>query len=110
MFVRAACSQMKPSGEVGLTRAFEQEVLPLFRKETDFRGLVALILPDETKAFSLSFWDQKESGVTNHAARLNSKVTWREWSWELRWLNSLKSRILHSTPSNVSRVELKSSK
>ena len=85
MVVRAACIQRKPGCEVELTRAFEQEVLPLFRGEKDFRGLIALILPDETKAFSLSLWDQKESVVTNRATRLNSLVAWREWSWELRW-------------------------
>ena len=85
MFARAVVIKVKPSCEVELTRAFEQEVLPLFRREKDFRGLIALILPDETKAFSLSLWDQKESVVTNRAPRLSSLVAWREWSWELRW-------------------------
>ena len=108
MFVQAACIQRKPGCEVELTRAFEQEVLPLFRREKDFRGLIALILPDETKAFSLSLWDQKERVDTNRATRLSSLVAWREWSWELRWLKSMKSRILHST--NPSWAEEKSSK
>jgi len=85
MVVRAACIQMKPGCEVELTRAFEQEVFPLFRRERDFRGLIALILPDGTNAFSLSLWDQKESVITNRATKLSSLVAWREWSWEVRW-------------------------
>ena len=108
MFVQAACIQKKPGCEVELTRAFEQEVLPLFRREKDFWGLIALILPDETKAFSLSLWDQKERVDTIRATRLSSLVAWREWSWELRWLKSMKSRILHST--NASWAEEKLSK
>ena len=85
MVVQAACIQEKPGCEVELTRAFEQEVLPMFRREKDFRGLIALILPDKTKAFSLSLWDQKESVVTNRPTRVSSLVAWREWFWELRW-------------------------
>ena len=85
MVVRAACMQMKPGCEVELTQAFEQEVLPLFRREKDFRGLIGLVLPDETKAFSLSLWGQKERALANRAERLGSLVAWREWSWEFRW-------------------------
>jgi hypothetical protein len=110
VFVQGACIQKKPGCDVELTRAFEQEVLPLFRREKDFRVLIALILPDETRAFSLSLRDQKASVFANRATRLSSLVTWREWSWEIRWLKSMKSRNLDSTPSNPQWVEEKSSK
>jgi hypothetical protein len=52
---------VKAGGEVELTRTLEQEVIPLFRRERDFRGLVAFIRPDGTEALSLSLWDPKES-------------------------------------------------
>jgi hypothetical protein len=52
---------VKPGCEVELTRTFEQEVIPRFRKEKDFRGLLAFTVPDGTEALSLSLWDQKES-------------------------------------------------
>ena len=61
MFTRAVLINVKPGCEVELTRTFEQEVIPLFRRERDFRGLIAFVLPDETEALSLSLWDPKES-------------------------------------------------
>jgi hypothetical protein len=60
MFARAAVIKVKPGCEVELTRTFEQEVIPRFRKEKDFRGLLAFTVPDGTEALSLSLWDQKD--------------------------------------------------
>ena len=61
VFTRGVLINVKPGCEVELTRTFEQEVIPLFRRERDFRGLIAFIRPDETEALSLSLWDQEES-------------------------------------------------
>jgi hypothetical protein len=61
MFARAVVIKVKPGCEVELTGTFEQEVIPLFRKEKDFRGLLAFTFPNGTKALSLSLWDQEES-------------------------------------------------
>jgi hypothetical protein len=60
MFARAVVIKVNPGCEVELTRTFEQEVIPRFRKEKDFRGLLAFTVPDGTEALSLSLWDQKE--------------------------------------------------
>lgn len=60
MFARAACIKVEPGCEVELTRILEQEVIPRFRREKDFRGLLAFSLPDGREALSLSLWDQKE--------------------------------------------------
>ena len=60
MFARAVVIKVQPGCEVELTRTFEQEVIPRFRKEKDFRGLLAFTVPDGTEALSLSLWDQKE--------------------------------------------------
>ena len=60
MFARAAFIKVKPGCRVELPRTFEQEVIPLFRKEKDFRGLLAFTFPNGRKALSLSLWDQKE--------------------------------------------------
>ena len=60
MFARAAVIKVKLGCEVELTRTFEREVIPRFRKEKDFRGLLAFTVPDGTEALSLSLWDQKE--------------------------------------------------
>ena len=61
MFTRAVLINVKAGCEVELARTFEQEVIPRFRKEKDFRGLLAFTVPDGTEALSLSLWDQKES-------------------------------------------------
>jgi hypothetical protein len=60
MFARAVVIKVQPGCEVKLTRTFEQEVIPRFRKEKDFRGLLAFAVPDGKEALSLSLWDQKE--------------------------------------------------
>jgi hypothetical protein len=52
---------VQPGCEVELTRALEREVIPRFRKQKDFRGLLAFTVPDGTEALSLSLWDPKES-------------------------------------------------
>ncbi len=100
MFARAAFIKLKPGCEAELTRTFEQEVVPLFRREENFRGLIALILPDGKEALSLSLWDQKESAGLCCATTFGALMAWREWSWEFRWFKSRRSRIPHSTPSN----------
>lgn len=61
MFARAVVIKVRPGCEVDLARTFEREVVPLFRKEKDFRGFLAFSLPDGTEALSLSLWDQKEA-------------------------------------------------
>ncbi len=61
MFARVVVIKVQPGCQVELTRTFEQEVIPRFRKERDFRGLLAFTVPDGTEALSLSLWDQKEA-------------------------------------------------
>jgi hypothetical protein len=61
VFARAAFIKVEPGCKVELTRTFEQEVIPLFRNEKDFRGLLALTFPNGTKALSLSLWGPKEN-------------------------------------------------
>ena len=61
MFTRAVLINVKEGCEAELSRTLEQEVIPRFRRERDFRGLIAFILPDGTEALSLSVWDQKGS-------------------------------------------------
>jgi hypothetical protein len=60
MFARAMVIKVNPGCDAELTRTFEQEVIPRFRMEKDFRGLLAFAVPDGTEDLSLSLWDQKE--------------------------------------------------
>jgi hypothetical protein len=52
---------VKPGCEVELTRTFERGVIAQFRKEKNFRGLLAFTVPDGKEALALSLWDPKES-------------------------------------------------
>jgi len=72
MFARAVFIKMKPDCEAELTSIIEQEVIPRFRQERDFLGLLAFIRPDGTEALSLSLWDQEESAGANCPASLSA--------------------------------------
>ena len=85
MFARAVSIKMKSDCEVELTRIFEQEVIPRFRQERDFLGLLAFILPDGTEALSLSLWDKEENAGANCPANLSA-------------LTAL-ARVIRGTPS-----------
>jgi len=61
VFSRAVLINVKPGCEVELTGTFEQDVIPQFRKEKNFRGLLAFTVPDGKEALALSLWDPKES-------------------------------------------------
>ena len=60
MFARAVVIRVQPGCDAELTTTFEQEIIPRFQKEKDFRGLLAFTVPDGTEALSLSLWDQEE--------------------------------------------------
>ena len=72
MFARAVSMKMKPGCEAELTRIVEQEVIPRFRQERDFLGLLAFICPDGTEALSFSLWDHEESAGANCPADLSA--------------------------------------
>ncbi len=85
---------------MNLAKAFEAEVVPLFRKQKGFPGFVAFVLPAGREALSFSLWDQKASAEADNLARSKELMAWREWSWEFRWFKSRTSRTPHPTPSN----------
>ena len=72
MFARAVSIKVKPDCEAELTRILEQEVIPRFRQERDFLGLLAFIRPDGTEALSISLWDKEKSAGANCPASLSA--------------------------------------
>jgi hypothetical protein len=91
VLARAALINLKPGCGTQLTRTLEQEVLPLFRSEKDFRGAVTLIFPQGTRALLFSLWGQTGNTVADCATRFSAQVAWQEWSWELGWFKSRRS-------------------
>lgn len=100
MFGRAAFIKVKPGCQTGLTRTFEQEVVPRLRSEKSFRGLIALVLPNEKEAFSISLWDQKENAQAGRAKSFGMPLALREWSWKIGWFKFGRSRTSQSASAN----------
>jgi len=65
MLARAVSIKVMPGCRAESTRILAEDVIPLFRSDTDFLGLLAFIRPDGSEALSLSLWDQGESAGTN---------------------------------------------
>ena len=72
IFARAVSIKVKRGCEAELTRIIEQDVIPLFRQERDFLGLLAFIRPDGTEALSFSLWDQEKNAEANCPADLST--------------------------------------
>jgi hypothetical protein len=72
IFARAVSIKVKPGCAAELTSILEQDVIPLFRQEKDFLGLLTFIRRDGTGALSLSFWDQEKNAEANCPADLSA--------------------------------------
>jgi hypothetical protein len=72
MFARAVSIKVNPGFESELTRILEYGVIPLFRREKDFLGLLAFIRPDGTEALSFSLWDKEEGAGASCPAGLSA--------------------------------------
>jgi hypothetical protein len=70
IFARVVSIKVKRGCAAELDRIIEQDVIPLFRRERDFLGLLAFIRRDGTEALSFSFWNQEESAAANCPADL----------------------------------------
>ena len=61
MFARNVHMQLKPNSATQFTQTLEKEVIPLLRKQQGFRDELAFLVPNETEAYSISFWESKEN-------------------------------------------------
>lgn len=61
-FARNVHFQIKNGKEKEFTTVFENEVLPILRKQSGFRNELALVNPDGAVAISL--WDDRKSAET----------------------------------------------
>jgi hypothetical protein len=69
MFTHNVYLHLKPDCRAELARTLNEEALRLLRNQEGFRGLIAFIVPDETEALAITFWDQHQNSVAyNHGA------------------------------------------
>jgi hypothetical protein len=66
MFARKVSLQLKPNSVAEFTRAIENDVIPLLRKQPGFQDEIAFIVPGGTEALSVSLWDHKAQADTYH--------------------------------------------
>ena len=75
MFARSTTMRLKPNRVTEFIQTLQNEIDPLLRKEQDFRGHIAFVVPDGTEAVAISFWDRKESRISHNDERCEVLVT-----------------------------------
>lgn len=66
MLGRKVSMRLKPHCAVEFTRALEDEVIPLLRKQKGFQDEITFIAPDGLEALAISLWDEKENADAYH--------------------------------------------
>jgi hypothetical protein len=72
MFARNVSVHLKPSMLTDYTRTFENEVLPLLRKQKGFQNEITFCNPNSLDLTAISLWDTREN------AELYSKSVYAE--------------------------------
>ena len=60
MFARNVSLRLKPHTMSECTRLFENEVIPMLRKQSGFRDEIAFAVPGGLDVVAISLWDTKE--------------------------------------------------
>ncbi len=59
MFARSVSCRLKPNSISDYTRTFENEILPLLRKQKGFKDEITLTNPDSPDVNAISLWENK---------------------------------------------------
>ena len=60
MFARRVSMHLKPNSTAELTKRFENEIIPLLRKQQGFQDEINFITTGGQEAFAISLWDRTE--------------------------------------------------
>ena len=85
MYARIVNMKLKKDGQTEFTKMFENDVIPMLRKQNGFRDEISLVSPERNQVTGISFWNKKES------ADEYNRVTYPEI------LKSL-SKVIEGTP------------
>ncbi len=61
MFSRNVSMHLKPNSVAEFTRTFDQEIIPLLRKQKGFQDEITFVVPGGLEAIGISLWDRKEN-------------------------------------------------
>jgi hypothetical protein len=64
MFARKLSIHLKPNTLAEFTRTFDQEVLPLLRKQKGFKEEITFAVPGASDVLAISLWDNKQNADT----------------------------------------------
>ncbi len=60
MFARNVSLRLKPNTVSEFTRIFDQEVIPMLRKQSGFRDEITFAVPEGLDVVAISVWDTKD--------------------------------------------------
>ena len=95
MFARSVSMRLKANTVAQFNSTFENEVLPLLRKQPGFRDELVLISENGTEGIGISLWDQKDN------ANAYNRETYPE-------VQRILSKVIEGTPQ-VQTYEVSSS-
>lgn len=64
MFARKLSIHLKPNTLAEFTKTFEQEILPLLRKQKGFKDEITFAAPGTSEVLAISLWDSKQNADT----------------------------------------------
>ncbi len=68
MFARSVSIHLKPNSATDFTRALENEIIPVLRRQKGFQDEITLLAPGGLEAKAISLWDQKENAEAYNRA------------------------------------------
>ena len=85
MYARIVNMKLKKDAQTEFTKMFENNVIPMLRKQNGFRDEISLLAPERSEVTGISFWNMREN------AEEYNRVTYPEV------LKSL-SKVIEGTP------------
>ena len=75
MVARKLCLRLKPEMLVEFTRIFEQDVVPLLRRQKGFKDEIVLAVPGSRDVLALSLWETSEDAEAYHSSAYTNVLT-----------------------------------
>lgn len=61
MYARLVNMKLKANAGPQFTRTFENEIIPVLRKQKGFRDEISMLAPERSEVTGISFWNEKEN-------------------------------------------------
>jgi heme-degrading monooxygenase HmoA len=61
MYARIVNMKLKKDAQIEFAKAFENEVVPMLRKQDGFRDEISLLSPERSEVTAISFWNVRDS-------------------------------------------------